>query len=461
MKKILTQHLKFAILLFAVICSSHSGFSQSKKAPDWVWSTPVHGNTYYGVGIAKLDQDNYRLSARKMALREIVEKIFVSINSTSALSLDYSDEEIEYKLKEQIDLASSSLLLGHEKMDDWIDKKTESYYVLFRLDRDIYEKERDLHFEEILKNIEIIQGDAEFLLNSGELTSAILKTSKSLKILNEELSIMLEPKYENALNSKRQELLIELESQLRRVQFKHNATYVFDVEDPEPLTISQLAYDKVSQEVLHKLPIKLITHHGDVFWYEFTDYIDGDQLKIYGLFPENKYAKIQLEVDFPIPHDVKRDLDPSIWESLKSNVITVTFKSYAINVISKNTPNKYIDKSYLRDYLVYIFEDLGIHQPAPGEIPLMEMEINSTNTVRKSYNHYSATIMGDVQIRDYAFNKTLFSYKFQPGISSAPRVQVANNDAMRKLIDQNAPNYLEDYLKFLCSKHGSRRLAGD
>ena len=447
------SNLSRYFLLIVLVAFASVGRGQSKKAPEWVWSTPVDSDTYYGVGIAKLEEENYRLQARKMALREITEKIFVTIDSRSALAVKYSQEEIEYRLNEQIDVASSSMLLGHEKMDDWIDPKTDSYYVLFKLDRALYEKERDLHFEEVINNINLIQEDANFLMKSGDLTSAVIKTGESLNQVFFELRQLIEPKYQNLLNKKKVELVISLENQLRRVKFKNLENFEFDVKDKEPLVISQFAYDNQTSEVLHDLPMALTNHQGEVFWYEFANHLDGDQLKIYGLIPHKFSAKIQLEVKFPLSDKIMDEIDPSIREGLKSNVISISFIPYAI-VVNSRVSGDYTQKTHLVNYLTYIFQDIGLHQPSKDEAPHYAMNIMSNyKIIREDQMYYDMQLSGDVTISDSTLGKKLYGYQFVSGVGVGATPEHASSRAMRELVDKNASLFIEDYLKFLCSKH--------
>ena len=62
-----------------------------------------------------------------MALKEIVEKIFISINSSSEYNLTYVNERVEYVLDETTTTETSSFISGHIKVDDWIDKRANKY----------------------------------------------------------------------------------------------------------------------------------------------------------------------------------------------------------------------------------------------------------------------------------------------------------------------------------------------
>jgi DNA-dependent RNA polymerase auxiliary subunit epsilon len=125
--------MRHALPVVFLVLSIHVE-AQFKNAPSWVKSPPSEEFAYYGIGQSSpKEDDDYRINARNMALREITEKIFVSIDATSELQVKYANDKITYNLDETIEVASSNFLSGYEQIDQWTSKRGNDYFVHIRI----------------------------------------------------------------------------------------------------------------------------------------------------------------------------------------------------------------------------------------------------------------------------------------------------------------------------------------
>lgn len=122
--------------------------------PDWVTSTPRSGFWYYGIGIASREEypDDFRDVARKNALKEIAQQIYVKIESSSNLTIDSYDRNTIYDYQDKTSTETITLLDGFEFVDDFYDTKSQEYWLLIRLNKEDFTRKK----KEIIQKIETI-----------------------------------------------------------------------------------------------------------------------------------------------------------------------------------------------------------------------------------------------------------------------------------------------------------------
>ncbi|MEM9326921.1 MAG: LPP20 family lipoprotein, partial [Bacteroidota bacterium] len=229
MKSVLT-----AFVLFA--CSM--AFGQLKGAPDWVLDPPGDDFAFHGIGFANpQENENYRIQARNLALRELAEKIFISIEAKTELQVKYEDDRISYNLDERIEVASSNYLMGYELVDEWTSKKSTAYYVLFRLDRVTYMENRRKYFEQLDELVGIMDASAEELFDEGEMVRGINELSDAILRVDNEMHTIIEPEYARNLEKTKLGLIYQIERQLSRLTFDVRQEYAVDMSNPEPFMI--------------------------------------------------------------------------------------------------------------------------------------------------------------------------------------------------------------------------------
>ena len=432
-----------------------SGLAQLKRAPDWVSQIPVTGDAYYGLGIADAKSNlNYRTQARKMALKEITEKIYVSINTTSELTLKYEDEEVEYLLDETVALESSNFLSGHQKVDQWTDKRSDKYYVLYRLDRLTYLENRRTYFSRLDEMIRLIRAEADASFTKGEWVRGINKLVDSFMRLYEEMKKPIEPEYLISLQKKHLSTIYELEKQLGRIEFNVVDAYRFRVEAGKPLVISDFVVNRVTGTPLSWLNTSLKVLKGDVFNYTFDPNKKKNELTIYGFFPEEKSCLVQLEVHMPLPEEVREALDASIRNKLISKPINLRFEPYTIAFESNELDTKREENGQpLTGFLQHITQDLGLIETEEQKAHYKVLVSSHSRIVKKHRGIFTSEFEGQVAVVRTADNREVYRFKLPDVTRQSARAQTALQEAFEQSIHKT-DEFLVTFVTFLCSLQG-------
>ena len=139
------------ILLFQYSCTSNhrltpdSGSNSKSIKPEWVISNPKDDSFWYGVGISKLELEDYREISRQNALTEIAEQLKVEItsrmvNTRQETNLDYNEffESVkEVRVNANLDYI--------EYVDTYQDNKYQ--YTLSRLNKEKYYQQLNMKKE--------------------------------------------------------------------------------------------------------------------------------------------------------------------------------------------------------------------------------------------------------------------------------------------------------------------------
>ena len=428
-------------------------FAQLKRAPSWVSQVPVTENAFFGLGISSINENaEYRTYARKVALREILEKIQISINSESELKVKYKNDNIEYLLDEKIAVESSGFLSGYQKVDEWLDKRSKTYYVLFRLNESTYRDNRRTYFQKVDEILHLIRSEADELFTKGEIVRGITKLSDGIIRIENEMNKLIEPEYLANLQKNRLSALYELEEQLSRISFKISSNYQFDVTDAEPLVISNFLVDRVTGTPVRNLKTSLKVLKGDVFNYEFKLTNGGRDLNIYGAYPTHQTIEIQLVADVNLPNRIKVSIDPAILKQLVSNRISIPFKPYSIAFESNErieaNPN---EKQPFTALLQSITQDLNLAEVSTSEA-FYQFQINTQNKIlNRQRGIYTAQYTASIKVFRINDNQEVYEYKIPAKRAKAPKKTVALNLAAKQL-KSNSEAFLQSFITFLCTK---------
>ena len=118
------------------------------QAPDWVNRHPVSDDVYHGVGMAPLDDVNYKKKAQDNALVDIAGQIATKLESNSLIQMLEVGEDVREMFDEQIKSSMAAWLEGQKLMDTY--QSEDFYYVYFTLNKAEYRKNAERRRQEVL-----------------------------------------------------------------------------------------------------------------------------------------------------------------------------------------------------------------------------------------------------------------------------------------------------------------------
>ena len=432
---------------------SFAAQAQLRQAPIWVSNLPVTDDAFYGLGVSDTKEDSqFRTKARKIALREISEKIYVSVNSASELTLKYENDEMEYLLDETVAMESTNFLSGHQKVDDWTDQRAKKYYVLYKLDRLTYLDNRRTYFQGVEDLVRLKRAEAEQLFDTGELVRGINKLVDALVLLDKEMDRLVEPEFFLSLQKLQLHTKYELEKQVSRIELRTGNTYTFQADEAEPLIIEDFVIDRVTARPVGNLKTKLKVLKGDVFHYAFNQQGNNSELAIYGFYPEDERAVIQVEVELPLPPVVRESIDNTIRNRLVSKPITLNFKAYPVWYDHQALDEKGGDP-LLAEFLRSITGDLGIEESKKDKAFYHITTSSKKSIIDRFRGLYTASYEAEVVVTRASDGEEVYRYEFQPRQARASKAHNAITEAYQKTINENN-RFLVSFVTFLCTKPG-------
>ncbi len=441
--------MRGCLSLFFLVSVVLTSFGQLKKAPKWVRHIPSSTEVFYGMGSVDMRlYPEYRAKARKIALREIAEKIFVSINSNSILTMTYENEEVDYILDETVSMASSNILNGHHKVDEWIDKRADRYYVLFLLDKAEYKANREAYFASLEELTTLMQKEASELFNQGEVSRGINKLTESIRLLDTEMKRLVEPEYAFSMKNWRLKSIYELEHQIDQIGFALQRRYEFRANAKEPLIIEHFLVNKSTGVPLSGLKLDLRVIQGDIFRYSFV-HDHHDALSIYGMFPENQVAIFQVVADLKVEKDMQKLLDPSVRTTFVSQPVSIQFIPYAIAFDWESTESTSENNDVIK-FLRKVTNDLGLKEVYNSEADY-HITLEPSGMVKSHNNgYYSGSVSMEMSIKDPKTNIEVYEYSFPQTSIRVPNPDLAWSYALDKNV-VHSDDFLVSFVTFLCS----------
>lgn len=140
------------ILLALIFCSCSKKMAPTAanqqvtidSKPEWVKALPISNEYFIGVGVTpKLGQtpDQYRETARKNALNQIVSQIKVNVQSNSVLMSSEDGYGFREQFNSAIQSSSNSEIEGYEIVSTYEDEQ--NYWVYYRLNRSQYNESQN------------------------------------------------------------------------------------------------------------------------------------------------------------------------------------------------------------------------------------------------------------------------------------------------------------------------------
>jgi hypothetical protein len=388
------------VSVFLLFIISFSGFGQSKGGPEWVYRVPREPGFYFGVGISSLSDRDYRLESRKKALREIAESIVVEVNSSSKLAYAYEDEETSYQLDEQIELKSDLILEDCEKIDEWVDKKKDNYYVLLRLDREAFSRKRSERFARNEQSIEeYLDLSAKWFL-SEDYKKGFIFLNDALGLIKKESEYFFEPNYLHLLQTKKREVKNLFKDRLLRLSIDLD-DYEYGL-DPvkNDLRIPFEFKDRLSEEHVPDFDFSLASLKGDVFSFHVFHTDTTYELTLEGLLPEKEEL-----VFFIIPVFEESVAYFEDWLSLEKEIVSkpIVLKVRDIPVRFSGSEKIYGKETEEGRFTQFFRQFLDLcafdRTPEQGEQPFYLVESNTVTSKKgHSKTSYIAEIKGEIRV---------------------------------------------------------------
>jgi hypothetical protein len=169
------------ILLFA-------GFTALQAAkPKWVKKRPSEKEYYIGIGMAHKNQASgldYAKKARADALREMTSEIEVNVSSNSLLRQFEDNYEFQETFESEISTSAEENLTGYE-VQTWENKR--EYWVLMRLNKNKYQRRKDLDLNMAKKRAASFLLEARQLREKQEITASLAAYFKAIESLQHHL----------------------------------------------------------------------------------------------------------------------------------------------------------------------------------------------------------------------------------------------------------------------------------
>jgi|GEM_PF-5938128 len=294
--------LKILTIGMMMILPFAGSYAQSlKKAPDWVKQSPADGLYYYGIGIAQVDsQGKFREAAREKAIREIAEKLMVHVSSTSYLTSSATDDTYNYLLKSNIQSNTINNFEDLRLEADWTDRSSDTYYALYKLNKDQYEQSRSKYMDQVIGTASDYMAKAKDAYTIGQYDVSFSYLNESLLAILPDLNGQVELDYHTRLKAVELEIKQQLDEHLRSLRVvPSQASYQFNPISDHAERIIFHIYNGERQPIHQDLPLIIDEQRGDIFNSQFQYLSNGVALDLYGVLPDQAETVIQLRPKLP------------------------------------------------------------------------------------------------------------------------------------------------------------------
>jgi hypothetical protein len=427
------------------------GHSQNGRKPDWISRTPVDEFSYYGIGISTTNDTDYREKARAIALKEITEKIFVSIDSESNLKMSYSGANISYHLNEDIKTISGGKLQGYKKVADWHDYREGLYYVLFRLDKDLYQRQRSEYFERVFDKIQFRKDRASRFFLINDYTSAIAYLESALEFIDEEFSSFPEPKFAYALQSEHDKITADYQERISRIRIEvEPKDVIFNPISDVETVVYYRAINRTTGEKLINFPVKLNVVSGEIFDYEVKEGADYSEIHIRGLIPYQGEALLRIQPDLTGKYLESNDLLSRLVNFTESPTFSISFSSYSVVFENKNRPSP-VDVR-LESFFSSFLEFCSITTTEDPEEAVYFVSIPSEMVSKSSSKGIITEIEGKLVVKNKDGN-IVFKTDYAKASALGSSLVVSQSRALESLLS-SVYDPLQQMTRFFCgNKH--------
>lgn len=171
MKRLL---LLLPLMIVAIICFA--------KEPAWL-TERANEEAYVGIGSASMSESAWEEKARENALADITQQISVLIETNSFfVTMELNDSYKEY-FEQTTKVSAKNLLEGHELVGSYKDKKTNTFYIGYKLDKQTYLRNKAKKEKEIADAGYGYLKEAQKALNGGNLFRSLTYFEKGLAVV--------------------------------------------------------------------------------------------------------------------------------------------------------------------------------------------------------------------------------------------------------------------------------------
>lgn len=163
----------------------------ANKAPKWLSDHASNAMTFYGIGSASTENDNYQETAKQLAMQDLAQQIMVTLKSEMTLVEIEKDFELQETFVNKIQTQAANFIVGQERLGDYTDKKEKQYYVCYRLNRPEYEAAYNAKSKEIAAQGYEYLNQANQALQQGQLKQAFTLYQQGIKVVEDWLFLPL------------------------------------------------------------------------------------------------------------------------------------------------------------------------------------------------------------------------------------------------------------------------------
>lgn len=183
--------MKRIILFLPLLIASLTGMA---KEPSWL-TDRTSGTAYIGVGSATMDKQGWEQMAEQSALGDLARQISVLIESNSFLAtmeLNKADQEF---FAQATQASAKNLLEGYELVGTYKDKKANTCFVCYQLDKETYQRNKAKKEKEIADAGYGYLKEAQNALDNGDLFRSLTFYEKGLEVVEPWLFLDLRATY--------------------------------------------------------------------------------------------------------------------------------------------------------------------------------------------------------------------------------------------------------------------------
>lgn len=168
--------MKRLLLLSSLLITTILTFA---KEPNWL-TERASETAYIGVGAASMTEPAWEQKAAENALADLAQQLSVLIETNSFIAkVEMNDSDKEY-FSQTTKVSAKNLLDGHEIVGSYKDKKTNTYFVCYQLNKQTYLLNKANREKEIAEAGYAYLADAQKAQNEGDLFRALTLYEKGL-----------------------------------------------------------------------------------------------------------------------------------------------------------------------------------------------------------------------------------------------------------------------------------------
>ncbi len=260
------RSIQYTLILFVLMsCSTQSGLAR-KRPPKWVKQRPITPDYYVGIAVVKKNGDiNYMQMAKEQALHDLCSEISVNVSANSILLQIEDNDSLNENFQSEIRTSLANEIEGYELVATWNNKKSNEYWVYYRLSKNKYQLLKRIKLNKAKKIAQNYYEQARLCESKLELVQALNYYAQAIdaikKHLQEDVTVM-------TTNGKIN-LSVDIYNAIQRIfknvqltpQQKHIAIEI-STAAKEPIRIKALWQGNDGESRIAKLPLEFTFTKG-------------------------------------------------------------------------------------------------------------------------------------------------------------------------------------------------------